>query len=299
VGLRINSIRTLSATLSLVLIAACEGTSELGLDAGPTDLTPQCQTTILPMPRTLSSTAGAQFVSPRFDPATGRVFALEVKDLRPTDVVVLDDEGLVTERLGLHSSLRTVPLDFALARHAPWIVFSGREGISWRTLEAGPVHVLLPGRLGIEPEFSPDGRRLVFRENTRLYLLELSEHGEAVGEAEEIVLTQSVGAMRPRFSPSGGAIAYFMDGAVEIYDFATKTRRRFVSAIGQAHLAWLGPNHLAIADDRGLFVFRDACLEAKLESGPARYLDVTADGRRLVFAEPGSGVLSLVDGASP
>lgn len=280
-------------------VAACEADPGPALDAGGSDLGVTCETRTLPAPRVLTSTSGADFAFPRFDPHSGEIFSLLVVGTEPKDIVAIDDEGQVTRHLGLGAELRSVPTDFSLARHAPWVVFSGRAGISIRSLEPGPVHVILPGRLGIEPELSPDGRRLVFRENTRLYAVSLSEAGDAIGAPEEIVLTQGVGAMRPRHSRSGTELAYFMSGFVEIYDFARSERHVASTVVGQAHVAWLDAEALVMADDRGLSILRRDCVEALREFGPARQVDAFEGRRRVVFKSIGAAGLGLVEDPSP
>lgn len=287
------------ALLGSALAVACDGEPVSLPDGGPADTGAVCETQTLSAPLTLTSTSGAQLMFPRLEPNTGQVLALLVVDSAPRDIVVLDDAGAISRRLGFGAELRSVPTDFALARHAPLIVFSAPGGLSMRTIDPGPVQVIVPGRVGIEPELSPDGRRLVFRENTRLYSVALSDTGEALGEPEEIVLTQGVGAMRPRHSPSGGELAYFMAGVVEIYDFGRAERRTVTSVVGQAHVAWLDAERLVIADDRGLSIVRGNCREAERALGPARQVDAAPSSGRLVFKPVGSPGLGLIELSAP
>lgn len=284
---------------ALVLCScACGEGLEPGPDAGPADLGPTCETLTLPAPRVLSSTSGVEFSFPRLDPRTAALHALEISEREPRDVVVVDDDGRILRRLGLGSALRTVPLDFGLTQHAPWILISGRDGLFRRGLEDELVRALLPGRLGIEPELSPDGRTLVFRENTRLFRVLLTEDGEVGAGPEEIMLTQSVGAMRPRFSPSGDRLAYFMGGVIESYELATGTRRVLAAAVGQAHVAWLDAERLVIADDRGISILRGDCVVAARHDGPARQVDTWPQDGRVVYKPLGSADLAIIEGAS-
>ena len=282
------------------LLLACGEADEHGLDAGLLDAKDPCEVPSFGAARVVTTTSAAEFAFPKFEPRGGGLHALWVEDGVPQDVVGIAywNDGEIDFRYRLGEAIRTIPTDFALAAHAPYIIFSAPAGLSIRTVyPAGPIVVLTPGRLGIEPELSSDGRHLIFRENTRLYEMWLDERKRTpVSEPEEIVLTQGVGAMRPRFSPSGDRIAYFMAGRIETYTFATRERQVVSNAVGQGHVAWLDETTLVLADDRGLSILREGCPETLFERTPARLVDTHRPHQSIVFAAVGEPGLRYIRG---
>jgi Tol biopolymer transport system component len=276
--------RSLAVLSAALLLSACGGGEDDGEDSGK------------PTRGTLSAAAGQYWGAPRFSPDGSRIaFVRSLDDGDVHEVAVMKADG---------TDVRVLATDGTYLSGTAWSpdgsrLYYSAEGGIYSIPAAGGTAVLEYDDFATSAlDVSPDGKWLVYGTNgSGLNLLDLTAH-----TVEQL---NSDGAA-PAFSPDGKRLAYLStwfteEDEIRVLTLATKESTLVTSDASYLSTAdWLPDGRLAALAGDGIMLFdlSGAQPQGRLvrDEFAAKELDVSPDGKKMVYAINGRADLYVLTG---
>lgn len=274
-----NSFKTASTLLfsSLLALTGCGSSDTPG---GPTGKEPT----------EITFDKGAD--EPRFSPDGAMIaFVQENGTSGDTDLAVMDPAGDQRKVLAPAGDYLSGP---AWSPDGKQIYFASSDGISMIPAAGGTATVVVMDFATLDPDVSADGKSLVYAVNGGdLRLVDLANP----------TMPKDLGTpgTSPRFSPDGKTVAFEDNEKIKMLDLATSQVTEIVD--GGTYLAsvdWFSDGkRLGITSDKGIeIVTLGTTAERALvrDEFAAKNLDVSTDGKSMVYAVNGSKNLFVLTG---
>lgn len=288
--------RRLLSLAAALLLSACGEDPQDDRDDDTPDDTPRSEGRA---PTVLRAPAGESWSKPRYSPDGTRIAFIRQTPFR-FELMVMREDGTDARQLtgdtdGVFDFLDTA----AWSPDGSRIYFSTLAGV--RSIPAGGgdsvAEFTEDGQRGTaDIAVSPDGQWLLFSwNNGGLYLYDLQ--GDTGRQ-----LTES--GSTPAFSPDGRRVAYLHNelGAYEVrvLDLDTEQSVVVTDKPGLPGLDWLPDGRLAAVTDDGISLFDLSATPPQRrwlnDEVAARELDVSPDGRKMVYAIDGQADLYVLTG---
>lgn len=224
----------------------------------------------------------------RFSP-DGQRFALVHDDGAVESVATLAIDGTDLNLLNDDAGYLTAP---TWSNDGESIIFYG-DGISRINTDGSGLESLLPAFAAMDPDLSPDEKYLVYGVNGGGLSI--------VGLQTRDAITLDFSGYSPRYSPDGTQIAYATDSAIRVMD-AYGENGRDVTTEDLSYLssvAWFPDGErLAITSERGIEIVEVATgtRTTLIDGFATKEIDVSPDGKSLVFGINGQKGLTVVEG---
>jgi Tol biopolymer transport system component len=243
-------------------------------------------------PVEISFGGGVAADEPRFSP-TGPTVAFIQSSIMgdSSDLSVMDVAGNGRVALAPAGTYLASP---AWTPDGKQIYFASEGGISLVPAEGGAASVAVMDFATMDPDVSPDGKSLVYAINGgTIKLVDLAD------PASPKDLGQS--GTSPRFSPDGQSIAFESGGKINVMTVSTGAVAEVVDAgTYLASVDWFPDGQrLAITSEKGVEIVTLGESPARTlvrDEFAAKNLDLSADGKAIVYAINGSTNIFLLEG---
>lgn len=275
--------RVLAALSTAFLLAACGGDDDG--DSGE------------PSRSTLNAASGQYWGAPRFSPDSARIAFARTSDQGDTyEVAVMKADGSDVRTLAGNGTYLT---GLAWSADGARLYYSGDGGIFSIPASGGTPTLESDAFAASALDVSPDGKQLAYGVNgSGLYLLDLAAH-----TSRELNEDGSA----PAFSSDGKRLAFVKSPGgdvheVRIVDLATPEQSTLVTADASylSSADWLPDGRLAVitADGISLFDVSGATPQGRQvrDEFAAKELDVSPDGKKMVYAINGRADLYVLTG---
>jgi Tol biopolymer transport system component len=288
--------RLLLSLAAALLLSACGDDPKDGRDAETPDDAPPSEGRA---PSVLRAPEGESWSKPRYSPDGTRIAFIRLKSFR-FELMVMREDGTDVRQLTDDTDEVFDFLDTAAwSPDGSRIYFSTLRGVSSVPAEGGDsvVEFTEEGQRGsADIAVSPDGQWLLLSWNNgglHLYNLQADSGRQ---------LTES--GSTPAFSPDGQKVAYLHNelGAYEVRVLTLATEQSVVvtDKPGLPGLDWLPDGRLAVVTEDGISLFDLASSPPQRrrlnDEVAARELDVSPDGRKMVYAIDGQDDLYVLTG---
>jgi Tol biopolymer transport system component len=230
---------------------------------------------------------------PRFSPDGKTIAYIQSSStsLDKADLAVMDSTGGARKTLSPANSYLAAP---AWTPDAKQLYFSADAGINVVAAAGGAATMISNDFTATDPDVSPDGKSLVYAPNGgSMTILDLTDP----------TLKKDLGSSgtSPRFSPDGKSIAFADDDKIKTMDLASGTVTQV--ADGGSYLssvAWFqSGKELAFTSDKGVETVTLGASPVRTmlhEEFAAESLDLSHDGKTIIYSVNGSGSLFVLTG---
>jgi Tol biopolymer transport system component len=243
-------------------------------------------------PVEISFGGGIAADEPRFSPAGGTIAFIQSSLMGDdADLSVMDAEGNGRKALAPAGTYLASP---AWTPDGKQIYFASEDGISLVSAEGGPPSVAVMDFATMDPDVSPDGKSLVYSINGgTIKLVDLANPTSPKD------LGQS--GTSCRFSPDGQSIAFESGEKINIMEVSSGAVTEVLDAgTYLASVDWFPDGQrLAITSEKGVEIVTLGESPARTlvrEEFAAKNLDLSADGKAILYAINGSTNIFLLEG---